>query len=404
MKKEKAKQKEIEIPLTIEQKYGNLVGLMDSMNCMRNTWEKVDMYSNISAKFAELGDHEDSKVYIEECNKLMKHTEEEIKKNHYKKAENLKKMAKTAKDYRIAAEEYSEANGYLDADSHAKECESLSNKIENNRIKNALIKRGLFIAAIAAAIIISFVPIVRYTAANTLMSVRSYSVAIKVYNRLGDYKDSKENILKSNYRMGIKLEKEGNYNDAHKAYVNAQGYKDSDIKEVNLVKQIITQSEVGNTVKFGPFNWIILNKAETSALLIKKTGLQGLMYHTTFEDITWEKSSIRNYLNTEFLSNTFTEEEQRNIVETNVVNNKSTIYGTDGGSDTLDHVFLLSTEEALQYEEIIDVFKNSSWLRSPGNSQNSAAFLKEKGIVMDYGYMVSSDVFTTHPVIWFNMK
>lgn len=404
MKKEKTKQKEIEIPLTIEQKYDNLVSLMDSMKCMRNTWEKIEMYTSISAKFAELGDYEESNAYIDECSKLMKYTEEEIRKNHYKKAENLKKLAKTARDYKLTAEEYKEASGYLDADKHAIECENLSNKIENNRIKNALIKRGLFIAAIIAAVILSFLPIVRYTAANTLMFVKSYSNAIKIYNRLGDYKNSEDKILESNYMRGKKLEKEGIYSEAQKAYISAQGYRDSDIKEVNLVKLIISQSEVGNTVKFGPFNWIILNKTQSSALLIKKTGLQGLMYHTNFEDITWENSSIRKYLNTEFLKTTFTKEEQKNIKETNVVNNKSTIYDTEGGSDTLDYIFLLSTEEALQYEEIIDVFKSSSWLRSPGYSQSSAAFLKEKGIVMDYGYMVSSDAFTTHPVIWFNTK
>lgn len=404
MKKEKAKQTVKEIPLSIEQRYDNLISLMDSMKCMSNTWEKVEMYSNIASKFTELGDYEESNSYVETCSKLMKHTEEEIKKHHYRKAENLKKIAKSAKDYKRVAEEYREASGYMDADQYASECERLSNEIESNRIKNSLIKRGICLLAIVAVIIISFLPIARYSMANVCMSVKSYSMAIKIYNQLGSYKDSEEKISESYYKVGKKLEKEGNYSGAQKAYIDAKGYKDSDIKEVNMVKLIISKSNVGKTIRFGPFNWIILSKNEVSALLIKKAGIQGLAYNTIYDDVTWEKSSIRQYLNSEFLNSTFTEEEQKHILKTNVENNKRTTFDSEGGSNTLDYVYLLSTEEAMQYKDFVNVFKNSSWLRSPGNSQSSAAFLMEKGIVMDYGYMVSSDMFTAHPVIWFNMK
>ncbi|MDF2804368.1 MAG: hypothetical protein K0S61_4273, partial [Anaerocolumna sp.] len=202
MKKEKVKQTIKEIPLTIEQRYDNLISLMDSMKCMRNTWEKVEMYSNISAKFAELGDYEEAISYVEECNKLIKHTEDEIKKHHYKKAENLKKIAKSAKDYKTTAEEYREASGHLDADQNALMCENLSHQIENSKIKRILIKRGIFILAVVAAIFISFLPITRYTAANACMTVKSYSVAIKIYNRLDNYKDSENKIIKSYYLIG----------------------------------------------------------------------------------------------------------------------------------------------------------------------------------------------------------
>lgn len=402
MKKEKEKQKEK--PISIEQRYADLISLLNSMDCMRNTGSKVDMYLNIAAKFTDLGDYEEAKTYVEECNKLARQTDEEIKKNYYKKAENLRNIAKSAKDYRKAAEGYYEAGDYSDADNKALECEKISNQIENNQIKNTLIKRGVVILALLAAIIISLLPFARYSVANICMSVKSFNTAIKIYNRLDNYKESEDKIIESYYMIGRELEKEGNYKDAQKAYVAAKGYKDSEMKEVNIVKLLISKSEAGNTIKFGACDWILLDKNQNSALLIKKTGLQEIAYNESYTDVTWETSSIRQYLNTEFLTNTFSDEEQKNILKTNVENNRETTFGVEGGNNTLDYIYLLSAEEAIQYKDFLKIIKNNSWLRSPGNTQSSGAFLMAKGIVMDYGYMVSSDKLTAHPVLWFNMK
>lgn len=405
MKKEniKEKNKVKEVPISIEQRYEDLLSLMKSMKCMKNTESKADMYIDIASKFSELDDYEEAKLYSEKCSELARKTEEEIKSNHYKKAENIKNKAKSAKDYKIAAEEYQQASGYLDADNKVSECEELGKLIETKKIKSSLIKRGVFIIALVGVIIISFFPFTRYYMANVCMSVKSYSTAIKIYNRLGNYKDSKEKIIESNYQIGLKLE-EADYKGAKKAYMAAEGYKDSEKKVVNMTKLIISNSKPGDTVTVGPFNWTILDMTENEALLIKKAALQGIAYNETYSDITWEKSTIRQYLNTEFFNETFSETEQKNIIQANVDNSNTTVFGIDGGSSTLDFVFLLSTKEAEEYKSFLTDFKDNSWLRSPGNSRSSAAFMIAKGTVMDYGYMVSSDKFAAHPVIWFNLK
>jgi len=62
----------------------------------------------------------------------------------------------------------------------------------------------------------------------------------------------------------------------------------------------------------------------------------------------WSECSLRGWLNGEFYSG-FSAEEKSRILSTNVVNNVNPWYGTDGGQDTVDHVFLLSIEEVVEY-------------------------------------------------------
>ena len=75
-------------------------------------------------------------------------------------------------------------------------------------------------------------------------------------------------------------------------------------------------------------------------------------YNEERTDITWEHSSIRRFLNEDFFSAAFTAEEQRLIQTTTVVNSDNPIHGTEGGSDTLDKVYLLSLEEVMRYFDI----------------------------------------------------
>lgn len=83
-------------------------------------------------------------------------------------------------------------------------------------------------------------------------------------------------------------------------------------------------------------------------------------YNTEHEDLTWEKSTIRSWLNgygadvnregidyssNNFADSAFTKEEKAAIAETNVINNDNMIGGTEGGNDTNDKLFLLSESE-----------------------------------------------------------
>ncbi len=399
MKKEKPKV----IEKDTVQVYEELINLMQSTQCMTITASKIEMCKNIADQFAELKDFQESEAYAEKCRLMAQETEKELKKLVYEKAQIKMDKARSVSEYKAAAEEFKKASGYNNADTLAAQCEDLSAKIENKSIRKNLFQKIGIIAGVLILILISILPFSRYYAANSLLFLRVYPAAAKIYDKLGDYKASEAKWKKSQYMIGQNLFKEGDYKGAAKAFSSAEDYKDSEEKEVSMIKRILQIEEPGDTVMIGSYNWIILNKSEDKALLIKKVALEKRAYNIEAAAITWENSTLRQFLNNDFLLHTFSESERNNILQSNIENSKS-VYGTDGGNNTLDSIFLLNTMEANEYQTFLKGVKNNSWLRSPGYSQNSAAFMTEKGRVMDYGYMVTSEDFTVHPVLWFNMK
>ena len=97
-------------------------------------------------------------------------------------------------------------------------------------------------------------------------------------------------------------------------------------------------------------------------LLFFKHALDDQKYNTNYEDVdvTWETSSMRSWLNgygasvnqsktdyskKNFINSAFTSTQKNAIKTTSVVNNNNINYGTTGGNNTSDQVFLLSTSE-----------------------------------------------------------
>ena len=78
--------------------------------------------------------------------------------------------------------------------------------------------------------------------------------------------------------------------------------------------------------------------------------------------VTWEECSIRAWLNDVFISS-FDSSVVEKICETCVKNDDNPEYGTDGGRDTVDKVFLLSIEEAQRYFES-DTARIAKWYPS----------------------------------------
>ncbi len=159
-----------------------------------------------------------------------------------------------------------------------------------------------------------------------------------------------------------------------------------------------------------PIEWIVLavDETEGKALIISRFGLDARPYNTEFTDVTWETCTLRAWLNDDFLSTAFTEEERNAIVPTAVDNGRTQGWpgtGTAGGDDTTDRVFLLSydevnlyldsfrlrvcapTEYAVAHGACSNGYYTASdgraagwwWLRSPGYYQSSAASVYPDG-------------------------
>lgn len=112
--------------------------------------------------------------------------------------------------------------------------------------------------------------------------------------------------------------------------------------------------------KYEPIKWRVLNRSGNDALLLADIALDDQKCNTNYEDITWETSSMRSWLNgygasvnqpktdysrRNFINSAFTSTQKNAIKTTNVVNNNNIDYGTAGGNNTSDKVFLLSESE-----------------------------------------------------------
>jgi eukaryotic-like serine/threonine-protein kinase len=194
------------------------------------------------------------------------------------------------------------------------------------------------------------------------------------------------------------------------------------------------QYTVGGTIVFGnyeqdnnpdngkePVEWIVLETDGKQAFLISKYCLDARPYNTDFVPMTWEKCTLRTWMNSAMMNELFTADEQASILRTHVVNENNPDYGTYGGLDTEDYLFLLSFDEAYRYFPTdlsrqaqptayavargaylnADTGNTWWWLRTAGVRRIDACGVRQDGRVSGYG---SRDVYrpsgTLRPVLW----
>ncbi|MDR2590468.1 MAG: DUF6273 domain-containing protein [Oscillospiraceae bacterium] len=168
---------------------------------------------------------------------------------------------------------------------------------------------------------------------------------------------------------------------------------------------------IGDIIDFGDLRWRVLTIEADRALIITEEVIEYREYHTALEYIVWDHSTIRSYLNNEFL-NSFNTTNQNRIIEANVINSDNPEYGTPGGNNTIDKIFLLSIDEVLTYfaDDSTRVAFNSngvpSWwrLRSPGKTSYDAAFVDDEGFVFIDGDFVFYNDSGIRPALWLSLS
>lgn len=176
-----------------------------------------------------------------------------------------------------------------------------------------------------------------------------------------------------------------------------------------------------NYFKYEPIKWRVLHYENSEAFLLSDAILDSQPYHSENEEIDWEKSSIRAWLNNEFINKAFSNEENKAINTVELINKDNSKYGTQGGKNTSDKLFLLSlsevdeTEESKEYgfwDKKTRKCKNDNfseetyfwWLRSPGNSSHDAAGVYYYGWVFGYGYDVQEPAGGIRPALYLNLS
>ncbi len=176
------------------------------------------------------------------------------------------------------------------------------------------------------------------------------------------------------------------------------------------------QTEAGNDQT--PIEWLILDRKGDHVLLLSRYGLDTKKYHDKLVDIEWPQCTLRTWLNKDFYTTAFSQEERQKIIPSQL-------------EDSTDKVFLLSDNQANKYFNVIDWIANNQagntksrckatpyaisrgahhsdsgfgywWLRSPGSYLIYAATVSKGGDgsqerVYDYGIMV-------RPAIWITLN
>ncbi len=187
--------------------------------------------------------------------------------------------------------------------------------------------------------------------------------------------------------------------------------------------------------KYEPVKWRVLKVSGNDAFLLADKALDKQWYHSTQKNITWEKCSMRSWLNSTFLNAAFSTNQKKAIKTTNVSNAGNIEYGTSGGKDTQDKIFLLSEREvyytaaaqsygfikdskvkdearrcksstyAKAMGAMIGTQKNIEWdLRSPGDFQEYNASVRDVGNISTVGGGVYGTLSATRPAMHINLS
>ncbi len=106
--------------------------------------------------------------------------------------------------------------------------------------------------------------------------------------------------------------------------------------------------QIGDKIRFGRYEWRVLDIQNDMALIITDEIIEQRAYHNAYKEITWADCTLRKYLNGTFYE-TFDEVDQSKIVMVTNKNFDNQWYGSEGGADTLDQIFILSLEEVCKY-------------------------------------------------------
>ena len=160
-----------------------------------------------------------------------------------------------------------------------------------------------------------------------------------------------------------------------------------------------------------PIKWRVLSVDGDDAFLLADQNLDCQPYNEKNTNVTWETCTLRQWLNHDFYQNAFDSDEQSAVQTTTVVNEDNLYYGTEGGNNTSDKVYLLSLGEASNvvygfHEKYRNTETRESknteyaeecggspwwWLRSPGDGSGYAADVYDIGFVNDDGHGVNND-------------
>jgi len=310
------------------------------------------------------------------------------KESIYKKA--ISMIKETEKSNREAAEMLQGISGYKDSDIIFDKCKK---NAENYKIA--------------------------YTRIASLQEITGKQKELEnKYNSLGFFSGKEKNRISAEIEE-LKLEQQ--------RIIDGLNELDINYNRAAIAYRLST-CERGSIFTYGkykrPITWLTLCRDGDRILAITYNCLERIPFSSG--NATWDKCSLRNWLNNSFYNSAFNQDEKENILSVKLhtpptKENKRII---SGGEDTIDKIFCLSVDEVKKYMPNIsdrraDDLRYSErgityttlgwWTRSPGVSAEYGADVRSHRCTVDpgkIGYCIekTSNFSAVRPAMWINIE
>ncbi|MBO6119455.1 MAG: hypothetical protein J6P02_03235 [Lachnospiraceae bacterium] len=190
----------------------------------------------------------------------------------------------------------------------------------------------------------------------------------------------------------------------------------------------VYEQDADSTTVNEPIEWLVLSETNDKILVISKDTIISISYHDKIENITWDSSILRLYLNNVFYNMFLNDEEKSMVIPTILKNDGLNEFGFSNGENTIDKVFVLNLDEYKKYFNddkeriskgtkygktiglqlsstlpIADVpIENGTfyWARDVGYHESDVACVNWDGRINVYGYNCKSDGMGVRPCMW----
>ena len=219
-----------------------------------------------------------------------------------------------------------------------------------------------------------------YETAVEYLQNKNYDSAIDCFQRISNYRNSEELLLHA-----LKM-RDGESPTTVPANVKPETNEDAaeETSAEDVKPDPLFNAGVGAVVTLGSYEldgldngpegipWIVVYRAEDKVLAVSQYVIEEMQFSSSQEEIiTWNDSNLKSWLNGNFYNTAFTKEEKAQLAPLQV--DFSGEYVFEGGSETDEHVFLLSTDETYSYLGALDAF----------HAQASGALRKRSASVVD---------------------
>ena len=177
--------------------------------------------------------------------------------------------------------------------------------------------------------------------------------------------------------------------------------------------EALNAAQPGTVLRFGrraerkstaerPILWRAAQRQGDRLLLICEESVAQLPYHAELEEVSWERCRLRLWLNEVFLPLSFTAGERARICRTAVSAAGNALYGTPGGADTQDDLFLPSAEELRRWlpNDEQRALGFWYWTRTAGFDESFAIAVTPDGALSKTGTFVDAEDYGVRPAMW----